>query len=265
MSKKWLLTASMAISLSVIAACGGESEEEAGSDEEQQQEESAESEGQEAEQEQPQAPEVNLDDVPDVVAEVNGEEITKDEFESAYTTTLSMFSMQGMNLEEQDENGEMEAELKASTAEQLVGQRLLVQEAENRDYEADADEVDEILNQQKDQFENDEDYQAALEEQGFTEDDFRAQIEESLRVEQLIEEESQDIEVSEDEIDEQIVAMEEQQAAVAEQAGEDAPEAQTPERDQVEEEVRSQKENERVQELVTELRDDADVTINLDN
>lgn len=263
MSKKWLLTASMAISLSVIAACGGESEEEAGSDEEQQQEESAESEGQEAEQ--PQEPEVNLDDVPDVVAEVNGEEITKDEFETAYTTTLSMFSMQGMNLEEQDENGEMEAELKASTAEQLVGQRLLVQEAENRDYEADAEEVDEILNQQKDQFENDEDYQAALEEQGFTEDDFRAQIEESLRVEQLIEEESQDIEVSEDEIDEQIVAVEEQQAAIAEQAGEDAPEAETPDREQVEEEVRSQKENERVQELVTELREEADVTINLDN
>lgn len=261
MSKKWLLTASMAISLSVIAACGGESEEEAGSDEEQEQQESAESEGQEAEQ--PQEPEVNLDDVPDVVAEVNGEEITKDEFETAYTTTLSMFSMQGMNLEEQDEDGEMEAELKASTAEQLVGQRLLVQEAENRDYEADSEEVDEIIDQQKEQFENDEDYQAALEEQGFTEDDFRAQIEESLRVEQLIDEESEGIEVSEDEIDEQIVALEEQQAAIAEQAGEDAPEAQTPERDQVEEEVLAEKENERVQELVTELRDDADVTIHL--
>lgn len=273
MSKKWILTAFTAVSLSVITACGGESEEEAGSADEsgqeaQQEEQAAEGEdaaqSEQAEQpEQPEQLEPNLDDVPDVVADVNGEEVTKDEFEVAYTSALSMYSMQGMNLEEQDENGEMEAELKQAAADQLVGQELLIQEADEREYSADEQEVDDLIAEQKEQFESDDQYQQALEEQGYTEDEFRAEVEQSIKVEQLIEEESQDLEVTEEEIDEAVAQTEEQQAAMAEQAGEEAPEMPEPDREQIEEQLITQKQAESAQELIDQLREDGDVTVHI--
>ena len=70
-----------------------------------------------------QMPEADVSDVPDVVAEVNGEEVTKDEFVQTYESQFQQLMMQqqqsGAGTEvDQDE-------LKSQVAEQLVNNELL--------------------------------------------------------------------------------------------------------------------------------------------
>src|SRR5699024_9788986 len=89
-------------------------------------EEGQAAEGQSADGETPEMPEPDLEDVPDVVAEINGEEISKEEFEQVYTGQFQQASMmQEMTGEEVNED-----ELKQQIAEGMVSERLLVQESE---------------------------------------------------------------------------------------------------------------------------------------
>src|SRR5690606_32806683 len=86
-------------------------------------------------------PEPDLEGVPDLVAEVNGEEIKKEEFESAYVGQFQQMAMQAqMSGQEVDQD-----QLKTQIAESLVGQRLLMQETDNRSIEASDEEIDNTL------------------------------------------------------------------------------------------------------------------------
>ena len=63
------------------------------------------------------APEADVSDVPDVVATVNGEEITREEFVPVYETQFQQLAMQQQATGEEVD----QASLKQQTAEQLVG------------------------------------------------------------------------------------------------------------------------------------------------
>src|SRR5699024_5490927 len=129
--KKWLTMISLAATMLAVSACGDESAEgengegaengESQTDEEGQASEGAEG-GQSAEGgETPEMPEPDLEDVPDVVAEINGEEITKGEFEQVYTGQCQQASMmQEMTGEEVNED-----ELKQQIADGLASERYL--------------------------------------------------------------------------------------------------------------------------------------------
>lgn len=82
MSKKWLLGLSLALSVFVITACSNGDEEAKDDKEESKTQEEAQGDGEGAEQ--PEMPKPDLEDIPEVVAEVNGEEISKEEFETTY-------------------------------------------------------------------------------------------------------------------------------------------------------------------------------------
>ncbi|MDS8765667.1 SurA N-terminal domain-containing protein, partial [Streptococcus pneumoniae] len=85
----------------------------------------------------PEMPEPDLEGIPEVVAEVNGEEVSKEEFETAYTGQFQQAAMQAqMSGQEIDQN-----QLKTQLAESMVGQKLLVQEAENQELTASDEEV----------------------------------------------------------------------------------------------------------------------------
>lgn len=255
MIKKWFLSLSLGISVIVLAACGG-TDESANNEEPAAQEEAAG--GTEEGAGQPEMPEPDLEGIPEVVAEVNGEEILKEEFEMAYTGQFQQASMNSMmSGEEVDQD-----ELKVQVAENMVSQRLLIQEANNRDFEASEEEIDEEINELAAQngLESKEQFLEALEEQGMAEEEVRTQLETQVKVNQLIAEEAGNTEAT----DEELQALYDQ---VQEQQEQSESEEELPSfeelKPELEEQVKTQKENEAAQTLVADLRENGDVTINL--
>lgn len=264
MNKKWLLTLSLATTVAVVAACGGaeNSGEEKKKEEPSQEEEPAEnneaSQDGEETAEQPEMPEPDLEDIPDVVAEVNGEEILKEEFETSYEGQFMQAVQQSqMTGEEVDQD-----QLKVEIVENMVGSELLVQEAENEGFDSSEEEVNKTLDEivAQNGLESKEDFFSALEEQGTGEEEVMSQIEMQVKVDQLIASVSGDIEPTEKELKEAYEKLEAQQ----EQMGEDA---EVPSFDEVKPDLKEQlimqKQGEEAQKLIEKLREEADVTINL--
>ena len=132
MFNKKCLIISLALFISILAACSNKNESE---------ENNNEAEEAQADGENFELPEPNLENIPDVVAKVNGEEISKEDFELTYTSMFQQIYMQSqMTGEEVDED-----QLKEQTIEEMVSQELLIQEADNAGIEASDDKVEETL------------------------------------------------------------------------------------------------------------------------
>lgn len=269
--KKLLFSLSLGTSIAVLAACGGgdesaentneepETQEEAasGNSDDAASENNGETTGEEESAEHPEMPEPDLEDVPDVVAEVNGEEITKEEFEQVYTLQFQQMAMQQqMSGEEVDQD-----QLKEQVVELMIDQKLLLQEAENSDISVPEEEVNETIDQlvERNGLESQDEFFAALEEQGMSEEEVRSQLETELKANKLIAEEAGDIEPTEEELQTMYDEMTRQQ----EESGEGEVPSFEDIRPQLEDQVKMTKEGEAAQDLVEELREDADVTIHL--
>lgn len=256
MIKKWFLGLSLGTSLIVLSACGGADESAENENAQPETQEQAPS-GEESAA-QPEMPEPDLEGIPEVVAQVNDEEVSKEEFEAAYTGQFQQAAMQAqMSGQEIDQN-----QLKNQLAESMVGQKLLIQEAENQELTASDEEVDQTLQQlaQQNGLESKDEFLSALNEQGMPEEEVMSQIETQVKVDQLIAESAGNTDPSNEELEaayEQVKAQQEQMGSEEELP---AFEELKPE---LEEQVKMQKENEATQTLVAELREKADVTINL--
>src|SRR5699024_12378344 len=123
-------------------------------------------------------PEAEVDDVPDVVAEVNGEEITRDEFVGDYEAQLQQAAMS------QDPSQIDQDELKQQVAQNMVDNRLLVQAAGEAGIEPTEEDIDTTLEDIAAQsgMSSADELIAALEEQGMTEDEVRAEAADQFRV-----------------------------------------------------------------------------------
>ncbi|MBP1969113.1 peptidyl-prolyl cis-trans isomerase SurA [Virgibacillus natechei] len=255
MSKKWLLSLSFAVLVFVMVACGDEDEtaEDNNETEEPEMEEPAE---------QPEMPEPDLEGVPDVVAEVNGEEIPRDEFEATYQGQFQQAMMQAqMSGQEIDQD-----QLKEQVAESMIGTELLVQEADNAGFDASEEEMDETLDEliEMNQLESREEFMSAMEQQGMGEEEVMDQVELQVKLDKLITSEAGDTEPTEEEVEEfyeQFAAQQE------EMGGAEGEEVEVPSFDELkpelEQELRNQKEGEASQVLVENLREEADVTNHL--
>jgi len=255
MIKKWFLGLSLGTSLLVLSACGGADESAENENAQPETEQQAPS-GEES-AEQPEMPQPDLEGIPEVVAQVNGEEVSKEEFETAYTGQFQQVAMQAqMSGQEIDQN-----QLKTQLEESMVGQKLLVQEAEKQELTASDEKVEQTLDQlaQQNGLESKDEFLSALNEQGMAEEEVMSQIETQVKVDQLIAESAGDIDPSNEELE---AAYEQVKAQQEQMGGEELPafEELKPE---LEEQVKMQKENEATQTLVAELREKADVTINL--
>jgi peptidyl-prolyl cis-trans isomerase SurA len=254
MKKKWLLSLGMIFLVLFMAACNGDEEDSA----EDSDDEGSEEQEQPADSEDPMA-DIDVEDVPDVVAEVNGDEITKDEFVNTYIGQYQQAMMQSqMSGEEVDQD-----QLKEEVANALIGQQLVIQEAENQGYEATEEEIQETLDQLLAQSgtESEEELFEALEEQGVTEEEIISQIEVQVKVDRLIASEAGDIEPTEEELeelyDEYVLQMEEFQGEDAEIPPFEEMEA------QLAQQAIGQKETEAYLAIVEELEADAEITNNL--
>jgi hypothetical protein len=257
-----VLGLSLAAAMLALAACGGgddssgkaESSEEPTSQEESAQEESAGAE---------QAPEPDLEGIPDVVAEVNGQEVTKDDFVVLYEAQFQQAAMQAAQMggEQPDEDA-----LKEQTADQLVDTTLMAQEAETRGIAVTEEDVDAELAAvaKQNQLGSVEELFAALEKQGATEEQARAQLESQMVIEQLVADEAGPVEPTEQELRKIYDAARKQQEQSGQQGGQAQaipPYAKV--KPQLVEQAKSDRMAQVAQTLVAALREDADITVNL--
>jgi len=112
-----------------------------------------------------------------ILAWVNDEIITQAEIDKA-------MSMLGSDIipEQMDK-------LRQEVLEKLIEEKIILQEAKREEIKISSAEVDEALNEVKNQFKSPEDFKKALKEEGLTEDDLRKEYEENLIKKELIDRE----------------------------------------------------------------------------
>ena len=206
-----------------------------------------------------QAPEADVSDVPDVVATVNGEDITKDEFVPVYESQFQQMAMQQQTTGEQPD----QAELKGQVAQQLVDNELLLQGAKDAGIEATDEDIDATLEEVASQngLGSADEVVSALEQQGMSAEEIREDAASQFTLTAYIEQEADISEPTEEELKKQYEQLTAQQS----QAGGDA--SQIPPFEEVKEQLAqqtvSQQQNEAATTLAAELREAGDVTINL--
>lgn len=206
-------------------------------------------------------PEADLEGIPDIVAEINGEEITKDDFESIYEQQFQQQAMQaqmsGQSMDDIDQN-----DLKEQIAEAMVNQELLTQEANEKFSEVTDEDIDETINDLVEQngMESKDDLLEAFEEQGIDEEELMSEVETQVKIDKLIADITKDIEITEDETKEAYETIKSQQEQA--DSEEEFPEFEDIKPD-LEEQLKEQKSSEETESFVEKLREDAEVTINL--
>lgn len=201
----------------------------------------------------------DLDGIPDVVAEVNGEQVTKEEFVPIYEAQFQAAAQAQTTGEAPDEDA-----LKKQTADDLVDTELLAQEAEARGLSVSDEDIDAELTSlaEANQLGSTDELLAALDDQGITEEEARSQVETKVMVEQLVADEDGSLEPTEKELRALYAQAKKQQEQAGEAAQQELPPfAQV--RDQIAEQAQTEQVNKVAQELVDDLREDADITINL--
>lgn len=202
----------------------------------------------------PEMPEPDVDDVPDVVATVNGTDLTGEDFTTLYQVQFQQMAMQAqMTGEEPDQE-----QLRGQTLNAMIDSELLVQDAQERGYEATDDDVNNVLEQtaESNQMSSVDELLDQYAEQGITEDQLRNDAQTQLLVEELIE---NDIEVAEP-TDDEVEALYEQMSAGADEGNDYSLDEIRPE---LETQIRNQNQSQAVGAHVEDLREDADVQTNM--
>lgn len=207
---------------------------------------------------QPAAPEPELGDVPQVVAVVNGQKISKKTFADAFRQQLQSAAAQGA----QSGAPVDQDQLKKQTVESLVSTELLAQAAAKRNLGASGKEVDARLTELAGQNQmKPAQLLQALQAQGLGEAAVRDQIGTQVAVEKLVKAEGGDTKPTEQEVKKYYAQVKAQQAGAEGQAQQVPPLKQV--RPQIEQQLASQKQAEVAQQLVQRYRRAGKVTINL--
>ncbi|ADQ13847.1 SurA N-terminal domain-containing protein [Halanaerobium hydrogeniformans] len=205
-----------------------------------------------------------------IVAEVNGEEITDQEL--AQQANVNQLLQEIAQIDQQlaqvlvdsESGNEVLDEFQKLKLDALIDNVLLSQQAEELGIELTDEEVDEIYQAQKESIKqqndlSEEDFLAVLENQGFeSEEEYKQAFADnpSLKVNKLIEQEVLgDFEISEEELLEEYEANEEQFT----QGGETIPFEQI--KPQLEQMMMQQRQNDVINDYIEGLRDDAEIEI----
>lgn len=213
--------------------------------------------------EQAEMPEAETSDIPEVVAEVNGDEISGEDFTVLYESQFQQMAMQSqMTGEEPDQD-----RLKEQTLESMIGNELLLQDAKDEGYEASEEEIDALIDDAAETagMSSSEEFIDAYEEQGMEEEQLTGDAENQVLINQVLAQ-LEVPEPSEEELreiyDEAAAA---QEGAEGETEGGQAPEL--PPFDEVREDLEAQATDEARNEAalahVEELRADADIQTHL--
>lgn len=207
-------------------------------------------------------PEPDLEGIPEVVATVNGEGISGDDFTGVYESRFQQMAMQAqMSGEEIDQD-----QLKKQTVDSMVGSELLVQDAQDKGHEATDEDVDKLLKEaaEAQQLGSVDKLLAAYEEQGLSEEQVRSDARKQVLMTASIEK----IDVPKP-TEEELKALYDQAAAQpqGDQDGQGGAPAETPSyeelKPQLEQQVTAQKQDDAILKRMKELKEDADVEVRI--
>lgn len=130
------------------------------------------------------------------IATVDGTPVTEAQLDEAAKAYQNQLSLQGRNVTD-----EQLTSIRGEILESLIRKTALLNEAEEMGVTVEDSEVKEELDKIKERFPSDEQYEQALESQGYTEESLRGEIRDDLIISGLIDREVlDDIELSEEEI-----------------------------------------------------------------
>ncbi|MGD6818358.1 SurA N-terminal domain-containing protein [Metabacillus sp. 84] len=245
----------------VLAACGAQDEakEEKKETKETEQQANAKQPSQEEQQKQMEEMQKKMDaqKVEDnkEVAVVNDQPIKGKEYNAALSST----QMQMQQMGQDPTSKEAEKQVKDQTVNTLVGQNILMQEADKKGYKASDEEVTKQVEEIKKQYNNDDKkFQEALKMQGMDEKQLNEQVKESIKMNKYVEKEIPAPEVTDKEIEEYYNQFAEQGGA----NGQKPPKLEEV-KPQIKEQLTQQKQNESLGKKVEELKKSAKVEVKI--
>jgi FKBP-type peptidyl-prolyl cis-trans isomerase (trigger factor) len=188
-----------------------------------------------------------------IVAVVNDEELKGEEYNNMLTTSQMQYQQMG-----QDPTSEKASEqIKKQTIDSLVGQTLLMQQADEKGYKATDEEINKQLEEVKKQYKTDEEFEKAMKDAGFSMDELKTQIAENVKYTNYVEKEIKVDEVTEDE-------MKKFYDQFASQQGKDQKAPKYEEvKPQIKTQLEQQKKQEKLVQHVEELKKNAKVDIKI--
>jgi len=202
----------------------------------------------------------DVSDLPEVVAEINGEPISREDFSTAYESQYQQAAMQ-----EQMGGGPVDEEaLRQQVLDGMIGNVLLTQEVEKQGLEVTDEDIDTLLAEYASgNGMEPQDFLDALAEQGMDEEFVRTELEKQVGTEKLLDQEAP----VEEPTDEELKALYDEYAAqMGGATGEDGESGLPPfeeVKDQLKEQVKQEKQAEAANAYVDKLREAADIKTNI--
>ncbi|MHA7240962.1 SurA N-terminal domain-containing protein [Arthrobacter sp. TMS1-12-1] len=246
-----LLAAAFVGSIAVLGGCGAAGDEPEGT--------ASSSTAPAADESAAAQPEPDLEGLPDVVAVVNGTEIGKDEFTTAYEGQFPQAAAQA-----QAGGQEVDQDLLRTTvADNLVSTELLRQEADERGIEVTPEArtaaIDGLLETSR--LGSEDELRDAFSKQGLDDAEFDSQLGDQVKLDALLADEAGDTTPTDQEIQDAYDAATAQQQAGGATATPLPPLEEV--RDEIVEQLEGGKTSEAAQALIAQLREGADITVNL--
>jgi parvulin-like peptidyl-prolyl isomerase len=240
----------------VLAACGGndESKEAKNDDKAKTAETDQQKEMQKQMEEMQKKLEAQQIDEKKTVAIVNDKEILGSDYNSALASAQGQMQQMG-----QDPTSKEAAEqVKQQTIDSLVGQTLLLQEADKKSYKVSEADINKQLDEIKKQFKTEKEFEAALKKSGIDMKTLETQIADEIKLKKYVEKEFPASEIT----DEEIQKTYDQYAEQGKTTGQEVPKLEEV-KTQIEQSLQQQKQQEKLVQQVEKLKKNAKIEIKI--
>ena len=254
--KKLMFTLITGLMIVVLAACGGndESTEAKNNDKTKTEENEQQKEQQKAMEEMQKKLERQKIDEKKTVAIVNDTKILG----SDYNGILSSIQGQMQQMGQDPTSKEAAEQVKNQTIDSLVGQTLLLQEADKKSYKVSEADIKKRLDEVKKQFKTEKEFESALKKTGMDMKTLETQIADGLKLNQYVEKEISVGKIT----DEEIQKTYDQYAEKGKTTGQEIPKFEEV-KPQIEQSLQQQKQQEKLAQHVEELKKNAKIEIKI--
>ncbi|WP_406621276.1 SurA N-terminal domain-containing protein [Bacillus atrophaeus] len=189
------------------------------------------------------------------VAVVNNEKLTGSDYNSVLTSAQTQYQQSGQDPTSKD----AAKQIKKQTINSLVGQTLLLQEANKKGYKASDKEVDKQLAESKKQYKSDKEFNAALKKAGLNTTKLKSELADNIKYEKYVEKEVPKDKVTDKEVKDYYDQYAAKQGSSEGQKLPKLSEVKT----QIKQQLEQQKQQEKLVKQVEKLKKNAKVEINI--
>lgn len=186
----------------------------------------------------------------DSVAVVNGEKITRSEFDSRFNQTKELAKSQGANLEDE----KIVKEIEKTTLDEMINEKILIQDAKKKGLIVSVADVEKAYNEMFARFKTKDDFTKELVAQNFTEQSLRENIVKQLTLIKYVDQniDSKNITVTDKEVSDLYKTLSEKQKNIPKFEQIKA---------EIENEIKQNKLRAKILDIITKLKADAKIEI----